>query len=169
MAAVAPPKLTAPSPLRPAHNVSAFNCGEPSLNLWLEKHALVAVGSRTANTFVVCRGRKVVGYFSIANGAVDHNKTTAKVRRNTPDPIPATILARLAVDNAEKGHGLGRDLLIDANRRILLAAKHSAARLLIVHPLTDTAAAFYEKYGFRSLRGDTTAMFITLNTLADGL
>jgi predicted N-acetyltransferase YhbS len=111
----------------------------------------------------------VVGYFSIANGAVDHNKTTAKVRRNTPDPIPATVLARLAVETAEKGRGLGRDLLIDASRRILLAAKHSAARLLIVHPLNDTAASFYEKFGFRSLRGETTAMFITLDTLADGL
>lgn len=169
MAAAVQPKLTAPSPLRPAHNVSAFDCGEPSLNLWLEKHALVAVSTRTANTFVVSRGRKVVGYFSIANGAVDHNKTTAKVRRNTPDPIPATVLARLAVDNAEKGQGLGRDLLVDASRRILSAAKHSAARLLIVHPLTETAASFYEKFGFRPLRGDTTAMFITLDTLADGL
>lgn len=111
----------------------------------------------------------MVGYFSLANGAVDHDKTTAKVRRNTPDPIPATVLARLAVDNAEKGQGLGRDLLIDASRRILSAAKHSAARLLIVHPLNDSAALFYEKFGFRRLQSDATAMYVTLDTLADGL
>lgn len=163
------PRLTAPSPIGPNHNVSAFDCGEPSLNLWLQKHALVAVGTRTANTFVSCRGRRVVGYFSIANGAVDHDKTTAKVRRNTPDPIPATVLARLGVDNLEKGHGLGRDLLIDASRRILLAARHSAARLVIVHPLTEAATSFYAKYGFRPLKADMTAMFISLDTLADAL
>lgn len=169
MAPAAQLKLTAPTPLRAAHKTAGFNCGEPSLNLWLERHALVAASARTANTFVVCRGRKVVGYFSIANAAVDHDKTSAKVRRNTPDPIPATLLARLAVDNAEKGNGLGESLLVDAGRRILLAAKHSAARLLIVHPLTEMAVAFYAKYGFRPLKGETSAMFITLDTLADGL
>ena len=162
-------RLTSPAPIRGGHNVTRFDCGEPSLNLWLEKHALIAATMRTANTFVVCRGRRVVGYFSLANGAVDHNKTTAKIRRNTPDPIPATVLARLAVHNADKEQGLGRDLLIDASRRILAAAKHSAARLVVVHPLNTTAAAFYEKFGFRPLRGDTTAMFIALATLADGL
>jgi predicted N-acetyltransferase YhbS len=124
---------------------------------------------RTANTFVVCRGRKVVGYYSLANGAVAHATTSAKVRRNTPDPIPATVLARLAVATAEKGQGLGRDLLIDASRRILAAAKHSAARLVIVHPLNDGAAAFYVKFGFRPLGADTTALYLPLATLADGL
>jgi predicted N-acetyltransferase YhbS len=155
--------------LLPSHAVAPFDSGEPSLNLWLQKHALLAVGTRTANTFVVCRGDAVVGYFSLANGAVAHTQTSAKVRRNTPDPIPATVLARLAVDVTEHGAGLGRDLLADAGRRVLAAAEHSAARLLLVHPLNSAAASFYEHYGFRPLRGDTAAMYIPLQALVEGL
>lgn len=163
------PRLTAPAPLLPSHNVSRFDCAEPSLNLWLQKHALLASGMRTANTFVACRGELVVGYFSLANAAVAHVQTSAKIRRNTPDPIPATLLARLGVDVTEKGRGMGADLLADAARRVLAAAEYSAARLLLVHPLNSNAAAFYDRYGFKPLQGETTAMYIPLMTLADGL
>ena len=96
------PKLTRPAILRAGHNLERFDCGEDILSIWLRKRALAAVSDRTANTFVVCRGRRVVGYFSLANGAVAHSDTSAKVRQNMPDPIPATVLARLAVDVEEQ-------------------------------------------------------------------
>jgi predicted N-acetyltransferase YhbS len=146
------PKLTKPSLIGPAHELSGFDCGEPELNEWLGKHAKAAVAERTANVVVVCRGPRVVGYYALANGAVAHPEVSAKVRRNTPNPIPAIILARLAVDISEQGAQLGKSLLRDAFKRSLLAARHSAARLLLVQPLHDKAAAFYAKHGFKPLR-----------------
>jgi ribosomal protein S18 acetylase RimI-like enzyme len=170
MPAAKKPKLTRPSPIRGGHNVAKFDCGEPVMNLWLEKHALVSSQMRTANTFVVCRGRRVIGYYSLANAAVAHSETSAKVRRNTPEPIPATLLARLAVDKSEQGQNLGRNLLMDACRRVLLGAKHTAARLLLVHPLNERAVNFYRRYNFRHLKSDgSSVMYIALDTLADGL
>ena len=161
--------LSKPAAIRGGHDLATFDCGEPALNYWLVRHALAAAAMRTANTIVVCRGRRVVAYYSLANGAVDHATTSAKVRRNTPDPIPATVLARLAVESNEKGRGLGADLFADAVRRVLIASNHSAARLMIVHPLNNRAASFYEKLGLRRIRGDTTAMCIALDTLIGGL
>lgn len=158
-----------PQPINETHELTAFDCGAASLNLWLGQHARSAAARRTANTFVVCRGNRVVGFYSLANGAVAHGAVSAKVKRNTPDPIPATILARLAVDQREKGQGLGRDLLIDAFRKVLIGTKFTAARLLVVHPLDDSATAFYAKYGFHKLGGDTTALYLPIETLADGL
>lgn len=160
--------LSPPEPIGQAHDLSAFDCGAPSLDLWLRQYARPAAIRRTANTFVVCRAARVVGYYSLANGAVAHGGVSAKVRRNTPDPIPATILARLAVDVTQKGRGLGRDLLVDAFLKVLLGARFTAARLLIVHPLDEGAAAFYAKYGFRALGGDTTALYLPVATLGDG-
>ena len=163
-------ELASPEPIRSEHVTADFSSGEPSLDSWLRSHALAAATMRTANTFVVCRADKVAGYYSLANGAVAHSVTSAKVRRNTPDPIPATVLARLAVDTSEQRKGLGRELLIDAAKRTMAAAAaHSAARILIVHPLHDKAARFYDKFGFKPLKGDATALYITLDTLADGL
>jgi predicted N-acetyltransferase YhbS len=153
------PRLTRPNPLKQAHKVSEFECGEPALDVWLQKHAFAAVQARTANTFVVCRGRRVVGYYSLATAAVPHESTSAKVRRNTPNPIPAMLLARLARDVSEIGNGLGEDLLADASRRVLAAARHTAARMLIVHPISDRAVEFYARYGFLPLRGETAAMY----------
>ena len=159
----------APEPLKEAHNVADFNCDEPALDAWLKEKALSAGVARTANTFVVCRDRRVVGYYSLATATVPHNTTNAKNRRNSPDPIPAMLLARLACDESEKGKGLGRDLLLDASRRVLGAAESVAARLLVVHPISKSAEAFYEKYGCRPLKGGSDAMCVSLDTLADGL
>jgi predicted N-acetyltransferase YhbS len=146
-----------------------FDCGEDVLNIWLRKRALAAVASRTANTFVVCRGRVVVGYFSLANGAVAHKDTSAKVRQNMPDPIPCTVLARLAVDVEERGRGLGQELLQEAMKKTLAGAKHSAARLFIVHALNAKAFEYYDKNGFRPLKGETMAMYMPVETIVSTL
>jgi len=162
-------RLSPPHPISDTHDLTVFDCGVSALNLWLVRHALTATQRRAANTFVVCRGSVVVGYYSLANGAIAHSGTSANVKRNTPDPIPATILARLAVDVRDKGQGLGRDLLIDACRIVMIATRFTAARLLVVHPLDESASAFYTKYGFKKLGGDTTALYQPVATLADGL
>lgn len=168
-------KLTRPSLIATTHNLSGFDCGEPELDDWLKKHAQAARFNRTATVLVVCRGHKVVGYYALCNGAVAHTATSAKVRKNMPNPIPAIILARLAVDKTEQGAGLGASLLRDAFRRTLVAAKLSAANLVIVQPLHSKAAVYYAKHGFRPLRtidplGDPPQpMYLSLSTIADGL
>jgi predicted N-acetyltransferase YhbS len=149
--------------------LAEFDCGEPVSNIWLQRRALPAIAARTANTFVVCRGRRVVGYFSLANGAVAHSDTSAKVRQNTPDPIPATVLARLAVDKSEHGKGLGTDLLQEAMKRTLAGAKHAAARLLIVHALNAKAFDYYTKNGFSALQSGSNALYMPLETIAAAL
>jgi hypothetical protein len=53
-----------------------------------------------SRSFVVCEGRRVIGYYSPAAGAVFHETATRKVRRTVPDPIPVALLGRLAVDHA---------------------------------------------------------------------
>ena len=65
-------------------------------------------------------------------------------------PIPAILLARLAVDTSVQGRGVGAWLLRDAMLRTLSAAEEVGIRVLLVHAIDDTAASFYTRHGFEA-------------------
>lgn len=144
-------KLVAPAPLTSKHNISAFSCGEPVLDAWLQKKALKAQKDRSARVFVLCdSGNRVVGYYALANGALARGDALGGVRRNMPDPIPVMVLARFAIDSLLQGQGIGQELLRNAILRTLSAAEIAGIRAIVVHALTDQAKLFYENCGFKA-------------------
>ena len=143
-------KLTAPAPLTAGHDVSAFSCGETVLDEWLQKKAMKAQKAGSARVFVLCQGKRVVGYYALASGALARSEALGGVRRNMPDPIPVMVLARFAVDSLLQGQGVGRDLLRNAILRTLSAADIAGIRAIVLHALTDQAKQFYENCGFQS-------------------
>jgi GNAT superfamily N-acetyltransferase len=157
--------LTAPEPLSPRHDCSAFTCGRAILDTWLKQRALANQASGASRTFVVCDPHRIVAYYALASSAVAVEAATARLRRNMPDPIPVVVLARLAVDRAYQGRGLGRALLQDAGRRVLAAADSIGIRGLLVHALDDSAKAFYERLGFDPSPLDPMTLMITLADL----
>ena len=82
-----------------------------------------------------------------------------------PDPIPAMILARLAVDRHHQGKGLGVALLKDAVLRILQASEIAGIKVILVHALNDRAKAFYEKYGFKPSPINELILMVTLKDI----
>ncbi len=151
--------LTAPGPISVDHDVSGFDCGEDSLNKWLKKRAISNEKTGASRTFVVCNGNVVIGYYSLAAGAVAREETTGKVRRNMPEPVPVMILGRLAVDQQWQGQHIGRGMLKDAIMRTLIAAEQVGIRALLVHALSEEAKRFYLQYGFhKSPINDMTLM-----------
>ena len=141
--------LGAPEPLGPQHALDGFDCGKPSLNDWLLRHARQAQGSGSARTFVVGDNGKVVGYFSLTVGQVDTLDAPERVRKGMGQyPVPVVILARLAVAQGEQGRGIGSGMLQDAIRRSLLIAEQAGIRALLTHPLDEPAARFYCRFGF---------------------
>jgi hypothetical protein len=63
--------LSAPEPLGTQHRLEGFDCGKPSLNDWLLRHARQAQGSGSARTFVVVDDERLAGYHSLTVGQVD--------------------------------------------------------------------------------------------------
>jgi GNAT superfamily N-acetyltransferase len=63
-------------------------------------------------------------------------------------PIPAVLLARLAVDRSVQGRGLGAFLLRDAMAHTLAAAAELGIRVMLVHALDEAARDFYLHHGF---------------------
>ena len=142
-------RLGAPQPLTARHLLDTFGCGEPSLDEWLKRRALANQLGGASRTFVVADVEdRVVGYYSLAAGAVSRNLATGSVRRNMPDPVPVLVLARLAVERHAQGMQLGAALLQDAVNRAVSVSQNAGVRALLVHALDDKAKQFYLHYGF---------------------
>jgi GNAT superfamily N-acetyltransferase len=140
--------LSAPTLLTDGHDLAAFDSGVASLDEWLKRRARANQASGASRSYVVAQGSVVVGYYCLASGAIAMIEAPSALRRNMPDPIPMTILGRLAVDCSQQGKGLGTALLQDAVLRAAQAAAIVGARGMLVHALSEPAKAFYERYGF---------------------
>ena len=142
---------SAPELLTSEHDCSGFGCGKPPLNQYIKKYALVNQENEISRTYVTTRENRVVGYYSLAFGSISHEDATQKIKDALPQyPIPIILLARLAVDVKEKGHGLGKGLMRDALLRTVQAADIGGLRAMLTHAKDEDAKSFYEKYGFES-------------------
>jgi predicted N-acetyltransferase YhbS len=74
----------------------------------------------------------VIAYYALASGAVTVDTAAGRFRRNMPNPIPVAVLARLAVDRAWHGQGIGRALFRDAALRVTNAADAIGIRGIVV-------------------------------------
>ena len=143
--------MHAPEPLSSKSPLAGFECGKPSLNDWLLRHALQAQGSGSARTFVVTDNASVLGYYSLVVGQVEPIEATERIRKGMGQyPIPVMLLARLAVSTAAQGQGIGMGLLQDAIRRTLNVAEQAGIRALLTHPIDDDAERFYHRFGFEA-------------------
>ena len=154
-----------PEPITQHHDVSAFDCGNETLNRWLGERALDNERRGATRTFASTRDRHVVGYYSLAVGALYRRDATGRVRRNMPDPIPAMLLARLAVDSSAQREGIGRHLLRDAMLRTMSAADMAGIRMLLVHAIDERAKAWYDQFGFEESPTDPLQLVLLLDDL----
>jgi len=140
--------LPAPVLLAADYQLDDFACGVDSLDDWLKRRAYPNQVNGASRTYVVTEGKRVVGYYCLASGALELSDTPTSIRRNMPDPVPVAILGRLAVDKSCQGRGLGVALLQDAVVRTAQAGGILGIRGLLVHALSIEAKAFYEHHGF---------------------
>lgn len=142
--------LRGPELLTEAHDVSGFDCGNEALNRFLHRYALQNQRNQSARTYVALRGETdVIGYYSLAAASAEYETVPTRIAKGLAQhPVPLTLLARLAVAQAEQGSGLGAGLLKDALKRFLHAQSIIAARALVVQAKDGQAAEFYQHFGF---------------------
>ena len=155
-------EISPPEKLSTQHDLSGFNSGEAVLDDWLRRRALQNEASGTSRTYVVCADNRVVGYYTLATGAVPPAAAPSRVKRNMPDPVPVMVLGRLAVDKDFQRRGIGAGLLRDALLRTLQAADIAGIRAILVHAISEAAKRFYEGHGFISSPVDPLTVMITV-------
>lgn len=147
-------------------HVDAFDCGQPALNQFLQRYALVSQKSGGAQTYVCCESDAVVGFYSLAVGSIDPPAAPSRVTKGLArHPVPVMLLARLAVDKAHQSKGLGRALLKDAMLRTAQAADIAGIRCLLMHAKDDAARRWYESWDFEPSPTDPYHLFLLLKDL----
>jgi GNAT superfamily N-acetyltransferase len=150
-------RLQGPRPLERKDAREAFRCGVASLDTRLVEHAPGADAAGSARSYVVVDEEqdRVVGYYALTVASLERDEATGRASRGMPrHPIPAMLLARLAVDESTQGEGVGATLLADAMQRTLLVAEETGIRLLLVHAVNEDARSFYLHYGFEASPSD---------------
>ena len=151
-------RFTKPRRLAEDDDLDGFHSG----NEWLRVHAKTALGRGTAITYVThAEDGVLAGFYSLSANSVNRDGVRGWLARNTPAQIPVLLLGTLAIDERYQGNGLGWRLLQDALERSLSVSAQVGARALVVDPLDENAAGFYEHFGFSHIP-DNARMFLKL-------
>jgi len=156
-----------PEPLAREHPRTGFACGEPELDRWLADHALGAQAAGSARVFVSTDGHRVVGYYALAAAQLHPDDASERTLKGQPQgrPVPAVLLARLAVDLDHQERGLGRSLLQDAMLRADQAAAELGIRVMLVHAKHERASRWYKRFGFEESPTDPLHLVLLMKDL----
>lgn len=157
-------------PLGDDHDRAAFSCGVETLDRYLKQQAGQDIRRRVAAVFVAHEPAvtTVAAYYTLSAFGIAPASLPAEVTRRLPryDPLPATLIGRLAVDQRYQGQGLGRQLLMDALERSASLASHIASMAIVVEAKDDAARGFYERYGFRRFLNREYRLYLPMATVA---
>jgi len=160
-----PPVLYAKS-----HQTAGFDCGKQPLNDFLIKYALQNQNSGGARTYVMPRGQRIIGYYSLAPASVLPDDAPARIVKGQGRyPVPVILMARFAIDVSEQGKGLGRVLIRDAMRRALQGAQTIGGRAFLVHAKDDAARAFYLRFMMEESPTNPLHLFLLFKDIRQSL
>lgn len=151
--------LRRPEPLDPRrHRRDEFESGEPALDEWLRRYAGQNRRRNTAATWVITDvGQLVVGYASVAMTGIDRSAAPGAVRKGAPDPVPALLLGRLAVDRRHANLGIGTALTAHVLATAVELNRKADCRAVVVTALSSRAQTRWERLGFHPFHPDDPA------------
>jgi GNAT superfamily N-acetyltransferase len=79
--------------------------------------------------------------------------------------LPICLLARLPIDNAWQGRGIGSDLLRDALRQVVAAADQIGIRAVPADAIDDDAANFYRLCGVEPGTNDGLTLIVPVGAV----
>ena len=123
------PKLQTPYqvvPLTKKHERASFASGSEPLDRYLQQQARQDADKHVAAPFVLVEppAYRVLGYYTLSACHITADELPADMSKKLPryPHLPVVLLGRLAVDQSQRGLGLGEFLLMDALHRSLVTA-----------------------------------------------
>ena len=152
-------ELRRPAPLDPGrHNREAFDSGEPVLDEWLRRYAGQNRRRDTAATWVITTAEDVVvAYASVAMTGIDRSTAPPGLVKGAPDPVPAVLLARLAVDKRYANLGVGTALAAHVLATAVELNEKAACRAVVVTALNQNSRTWWLRLGFHPFYPDDPA------------
>jgi GNAT superfamily N-acetyltransferase len=152
------------------HTRDQFDCGKPPLDDFARTLVSQYEKRNLGRTYVAVKSteRRVLGYYTLASGAVMFDAVPPKIAKKLPrHPVPVVLIARLAVDRSAQGQRLGEKLLLDALARSLELSDRLGIHAVVVDAIDSGARAFYQKYQFVSLQDNPFHLFLPISTIRD--
>lgn len=160
-------------PIAKRHDRASFDCGQPELNEFLQRHARQSHDRGAAKTFRAISksdGKTVLGFYSLCPASLEYSRVPEVVRKGLArHDLPVFRLARLAVDRSVQRRGLGGQLLLAAGRRCLLAAMEVGGVALLIDAKNERAAKWYASYGAARLADAPLSLVLPLSTVQAAL
>lgn len=146
-----------------------FDCGIDELDDYIKKYATQNQKKGVARTFVAIpeEGEKVVnGYYSVRMDKIEFEVIPEKYKKGLPRyPLPAMLIAKLAVDKSMQGTGLGKKLLMQCFRKAISLSSEVGVFAITVDAINEQARQFYLKFGFIPLEDNKLSLFIPMKTV----
>lgn len=125
------------------------------LDEWLRRYAGQNRRRDTAATWVIADPDDVVvAYASVAMTGIDRSAAPDALAKGAPDPVPALLLGRLAVDQRYASLGVGTALAVHVLATAVELNEKAACRAVVVTAINEQARAWWARFGFRPFAPD---------------
>lgn len=158
------------------HDRQSFDCGEESLNWFLQSQAARHMSAGVSRTLILPTANAasngnyaICSFYTIAPGEIRRETLPPSQAKKLPHyPVPVFLIAQLAVDSKYQLRGLGKVTLIKALEKLWLVNAEMRAYAVIVDCLNAEARLFYEKFGFDYLceHNGRDRLFLSMGTVA---
>lgn len=135
------------------YDVSHFDCGEESLNIFLTEHLKRQHRGKFLRGYVLTTREskpRILGYYTLSGSCFEKAYLPSKTqqKRVPYKNVPSVTLGRLAIDKRIQGQGYGELLVIHAMKTVYLASFAVGIHGLFVEALNHKAKDFYLRLGF---------------------
>lgn len=168
--------LSSPAPQRPFfehlaahHDRPGFDCGEPSLNAYLQRYARQNAERNLGITHVAVAApgdAAILGYYTLLSRDIER-ELFPRPKTLSPDGVGVVLLGRLAVSSAAQRQRIGTAMLLRAIRQVEAAAQNIGINALVVHALTDRARQWYLNFEFQPLADDPHHLFLSVAAIRE--
>ncbi|MGX3067383.1 GNAT family N-acetyltransferase [Ursidibacter arcticus] len=149
------------------HQRKDFDCGNLSLNRFLQQMASQQATKDTARTYVLLDPQnptEILGFYTLTMTRLELAELPEILQKQAKFPLSAGLLARLAVDKKHQQKGYAKILLRDALKNLYQASQIIGFPIIVVDA-KDGVIDFYQKYGFIPIQQNANRLYLMVRTL----
>ena len=159
-------------PLNKSHQRAAFDCGDASLNHYLQTTARQHQDKGISRTYVLvdeAQPERILAYMTLTVCEVLAEQLPPEWVKKYPNRIPAAKLARLAVSKDCQRQGYGAYLLVEAMQKTLDVNEAMGLAGLFVDAKHAAARQYYLQFGFLAAPDQLENLFMPLKAIRASL
>lgn len=132
-------------PLSKHHNKQGFDCGNESINRYLQQMASQHCKKGIAQVHALADGANIQAFYTLS--AISLNNEQGAVK-GYPNQIPAVLIGRLGVAIEQQGKGIANQLISHAMHQAKAISTMAGVAFVIIDAKTETLAEYYTNLGF---------------------